>query len=65
MLGRRGEVLLADFGISMEAESTSRQSSQEFAGTVAYAAPEQIQGHPRPASDQYALGVVVYEWLSG
>src|SRR5947209_19010936 len=28
-------------------------------------APEQIQGKPRPASDQYALGVVVYEWISG
>ncbi len=28
-------------------------------------APEQIEGHPRPASDQYALGVVVYEWLCG
>jgi WD40 repeat protein len=28
-------------------------------------APEQIMGHPCPASDQYALGVLVYEWLSG
>ncbi|WP_165423028.1 WD40 repeat domain-containing serine/threonine-protein kinase [Ktedonosporobacter rubrisoli] len=28
-------------------------------------APEQIQGKPRPASDQYALAVVAYEWLSG
>ena len=28
-------------------------------------APEQIQGKPRPVSDQYSLGVVVYEWLSG
>jgi hypothetical protein len=27
--------------------------------------PEQIQGKPRPASDQYSLGVIVYEWLSG
>jgi hypothetical protein len=28
-------------------------------------APEQIEGHSRAASDQYALGVVVYEWLCG
>src|SRR5947209_11052323 len=28
-------------------------------------APEQIRAHARPASDQYSLGVVVYEWLSG
>jgi len=32
---------------------------------VAYMAPEQIQGKPRQASDQYSLGIVVYEWLSG
>ncbi len=36
-----------------------------MAGTIAYMAPEQIQGKPRPASDQYSLGVVVYEWLCG
>jgi serine/threonine protein kinase len=28
-------------------------------------APEQFQGHPRRASDQYALAIVVYEWLTG
>src|SRR5579859_5353889 len=28
-------------------------------------APEQIAAHPRTASDQYSLGVVVYEWLCG
>ena len=28
-------------------------------------APEQIEAHPRPASDQYSLGIVTYEWLSG
>jgi DNA-binding CsgD family transcriptional regulator len=28
-------------------------------------APEQLQGRPQPASDQYALGIVVYEWLCG
>jgi serine/threonine protein kinase len=65
LLGRSGEVLLSDFGISVVSESTSRQQTREFAGTAAYAAPEQIAGHPRPASDQYALGMVVYEWLTG
>jgi hypothetical protein len=28
-------------------------------------APEQIMGKPRLASDQHALGIIVYEWLSG
>jgi len=28
-------------------------------------APEQIEAHPCRASDQYALGIVLYEWLSG
>src|ERR1051326_7401984 len=34
-------------------------------GTAAYLAPEQIEGRAGVASDQYALAVVVYEWLSG
>jgi serine/threonine protein kinase len=65
LLGRHGELLLSDFGISVVAESTSRSLAQGFAGSVAYSAPEQLQEHPRLASDQYALGVVIYEWLSG
>jgi hypothetical protein len=36
-----------------------------MAGTFPYMAPEQLHGNPRPASDQYALGVIVYEWLCG
>ena len=65
LLGRRNEVLLSDFGIADIAQSSRYQGTREVAGTVAYMAPEQIQGKPRPASDQYALGIVVYEWLSG
>src|SRR5260370_5466804 len=34
-------------------------------GSIPYMAPEQNQGKPQPASDQYSLGVVVYEWLRG
>jgi len=65
LLGRRNEILLTDFGIATVAQSSRYQSTQDMAGTMAYMAPEQIQGKPRPASDQYALGVVVYEWISG
>lgn len=65
LLGRRGEILLSDFGIALIAQSSRYQSTQEMTGTLAYIAPEQIQGRPRPASDQYSLGIVVYEWLTG
>ena len=65
LVGRHHEVLLSDFGIALIAQSTSSQSKQDVTGTIHYMAPEQIRGRPRPASDQYALAVVVYEWLSG
>ncbi len=65
LLGRQGEVLLSDFGIALVAQSTTSQKTEGVAGTAAYMAPEQIQGKPRPASDLYSLGVVVYEWLTG
>ncbi|MEO8954723.1 MAG: serine/threonine protein kinase [Ktedonobacteraceae bacterium] len=65
LVGSQFEIVLSDFGIAMAAESSRYQNAQEVVGTVAYMAPEQIQGMPRPASDQYSLAVVVYEWLSG
>jgi len=65
LVGSQGEILLSDFGIAMVAESSRYQNAQDVVGTVAYMAPEQIQGMPRPASDQYSLAVVVYEWLGG
>ncbi|HLG63233.1 MAG TPA: protein kinase [Ktedonosporobacter sp.] len=65
LLGTRGEALLSDFGIALVLQSQHSQSTQNIAGTIAYMAPEQIQAHPVPASDQYSLGIVVYEWLCG
>jgi serine/threonine protein kinase/uncharacterized membrane protein len=65
LLSRKDDILLSDFGIALTAQSSRYQSTQDVVGTVAYMSPEQIQGKPRPASDQYSLGIVVYEWLSG
>lgn len=65
LLGAGGEALLSDFGIALVLQSQHSQSTQNIAGTIAYMAPEQIQAHPVPASDQYSLGIVVYEWLCG
>ena len=65
VLGHNNEVLLSDFGVAIILQSTRSQPTMEAAGTVAYMAPEQLRGKPRPASDQYALAAVVYEWLSG
>jgi serine/threonine protein kinase len=65
LLGRLNDVLLSDFGVALIAQTSMQQSTQNIVGTAPYIAPEQWQGHPHPASDQYALGVVVYEWLCG
>src|SRR6266567_1496876 len=65
LLGRRNEVLLSDFGIVQPAQATGLEVTQKIVGTMAYMAPEQLQGKSRIASDQYALGVMTYEWLSG
>jgi eukaryotic-like serine/threonine-protein kinase len=65
LIGRRNEILLSDFGIAVIAHNTRSRVTTDLIGTVNYMAPEQIQKHPTPASDQYALGVIVYEWLTG
>jgi serine/threonine protein kinase len=65
LLGQHNDILLSDFGIASVAQSSHYQITQEVVGTAAYMAPEQLQGKARQASDQYALGVVVYEWLCG
>jgi serine/threonine protein kinase len=67
LLGEHNEVLLSDFGIAVTTHSLHPQQDHidDFEGTAPYAAPEQLLGKPRRASDQYSLGIVVYEWLSG
>ena len=58
---------LADFGITKHTLSRSGLTSTgEFLGTIDYVAPEQIQGTPVDGrADQYSLGCVLYECLTG
>src|SRR5216110_1398221 len=65
LVGGHQEVLLSDFGIACVTPDSQSLQTQEMAGTIAYMAPEQIEGHPHRSSDQYSLAVLVYEWLSG
>lgn len=61
LLGRNNAVLLSDFGIAIATHNIGVAAI----GTAAYMAPEQNAFQPCPASDQYALGVVAFEWLCG
>jgi WD40 repeat protein len=66
LLGPNDEVWLSDFGTAIATSTPPLGLSQEeISATVQYLAPEQAQGEPCIATDQYALGIVVYEWLSG
>lgn len=65
LLGGEYQVLVSDFGISVAASPEDVLTKVSRVGTVSYMAPEQIRGQVCPASDQYALGVMMYEWLSG
>ncbi len=58
-----GEALLADFGIAKLMTMTS--DSQTIRGTPAYMAPEQFDGLASMKSDQYSLGCIAYELLTG
>ncbi|GER88979.1 hypothetical protein KDW_31410 [Dictyobacter vulcani] len=64
LLDQNNKLLLSDFGIALLQE-TVQQSTKAAIGTIAYMAPEQLQGKPCAASDQYALAIMIYEWISG
>ncbi|HTK09857.1 MAG TPA: protein kinase [Ktedonobacteraceae bacterium] len=65
LLSANTTLLLSDFGLALEGHSAYRSQPADQAGTMLYMAPEQFRGYPCAASDQYSLGIVAYEWLSG
>jgi serine/threonine protein kinase len=61
---KRPDLLLADFGIATLSGATIT-GSHTIRGTPVYMAPEQWEGYPLPATDQYALAILTYELLTG
>lgn len=65
LLTESGQIKVLDFGVSRGDGLTVVTATGLVMGTPQYMAPEQIEGDIDPASDQYALGVILYEILCG
>ncbi|MFN8611360.1 MAG: serine/threonine-protein kinase [Vulcanimicrobiota bacterium] len=61
-----GIIKVGDFGLARTEDQERLTATGTALGTPAYMAPEQIQGcDPQPSMDQYALGVIAYELVTG
>ncbi len=66
MLDEDGQAIVADFGIAKVAQGTGLTQPGSAVGTPTYMSPEQCSGKSvTGASDQYALGCVAFEMLTG
>jgi eukaryotic-like serine/threonine-protein kinase len=61
-----GRVVVLDFGVALSLHGEARIARYATGGTIAYMAPEQASGEPLgPAADSYAVGVMVFEAVTG
>jgi hypothetical protein len=66
MLREDGEPLLMDFGLAARADETEKLTvAGQFMGTPEFTAPEQWRGQASAGSDQYSLGCLLFELLTG
>ena len=66
IVGRDGLLRITDFGIAVAQSDIRLTTHGQVWGTPAYMAPEQVLGKPiSPATDAYAVGVILFELLTG
>jgi serine/threonine-protein kinase len=66
LLGRSGEVKIADFGIAFDGKARGLTQTGQAVGTPSYMSPEQLRGERVDTrSDLFTLGVLLYELLAG
>lgn len=66
MVDQKGQSIVMDFGIARAADSQHFTQTGATIGTPAYMSPEQCHGYETSASsDQYSLGILAYELLTG
>ena len=66
MIGRTGQALVMDFGMAHQRGDQRLTDAGVVLGTMAYLSPEQARGLPTdPRSDVYAVGLMLYEMLTG
>lgn len=65
MIAPSGTVKVMDYGVARAQHLQEVTTTRAFVGTPSYAAPETAQGASQPASDMYALGVILFEMLTG
>lgn len=58
-------LVLTDFGFAKMLQDVNAEAATRALGTVHYVAPEQVKGLVSAASDQYSLGVLLYQMVSG
>lgn len=66
LLTKEGRAKIADFGIAKATEGMSTTLAGQVVGTPSYLSPARVEGAPAlPGDDIYALGVVLYEAVTG
>lgn len=66
LISDRGQIKVADFGLARAISAQTATATGMLIGTVSYIAPELVtHGKADPRADVYALGVVLYEMLTG